>query len=395
MASLSKSTQNARKFMLLGLVGLAAVLLVDLLGRYVQSVQPLPAIATCYPIANNSLGVAGAINIPSISLAQGSQPTFALNGRFGTFPPTAFVYGVEQPRVALDTLPKAEATAQSIGFTTSTSRNNVLSWQNASRTRALEFNSVSGKWQLRTQYFFDPVAQRTKQLNQTASFYENRAGTLLGRFGFNDFTFERPISVATFAALQPSGEFINPLNPSSAEYVVLDIYRNLSAANVRSSTQLSEAQRTACKDQPSYQGKVYTADPRVGSLHLVVTNQVQTPADDVMAMDFINYKYSLNAGVYNIVTVEEAYSRLQLGEGKLVLSQLSEDDYFASSKPLNVRRFVINAVQTELAYFEPSEYSPMIMPIYVFRGSLETSDGKSGRFVFYVDALQRLNITNN
>lgn len=391
MASLSRSTENVRKVTLLALLLMVLILLFDFGSRFVESVQPLPSIGGCYAAANGALGAIPIPEIPSLNLTQSANAVFTFNNRFPNFPPSAQVYSIDPTRINLETVPNANRTATALGFSNpiAQANNTQLRWNNSTNTKQLSFNANTGVWQMTTQYFFDPQALLPKTVNQNSNFYLDRASQIISALNFTNTTLQNIVATSTYALLNSDGNFSSPLNPASANYVVLDIFRNLPATVKRSTTNLSEAQASACNSAANFSGKVYKTDPRKGSLRLVVSGQVQNITQDIYALEFTDFRYSGNSGIYNIISVNDAYSRLQRGEGKLMQLQLASDDGLANNRNLSVTRFSVNADQTELAYFETETYSPFAFPIFVFRGVFETADGQTGRFVFYVDAIQR------
>lgn len=142
-----------------------------------------------------------------------------------------------------------------------------------------------------------------------------------------------------------------------------------------------------------YKGNVYKSDPRLGSAHIIVTGEVENLKRDVYELDFTDYEYNENYGIYGLLTPQEAWNEVQLGNGALVLIQPQTADYFSPSAVLNVSRFVASATDVELGYWEPPVTDPNLYayPIYIFRGRAELAGNKPpAQFVFYVDALRRI-----
>lgn len=396
MASLSKTTSNVRKATIVSLIALVLVLIFDVLGKYVESVQPLPSIGGCYTAANSSLGAIPIPDIPAFNLTRTTGATFIFNNRFANFPPSVLIYAIDPTRINLDTVANANRTAAAMGFTNpiAQANNTQFQWSNATNTKQLTFNANTGIWRLATQYFFDPDALRTKVVNQNQSFYSGQAGRILNTLNFSNTTLANPAVTSTYALLGSDGNFTSPLNPASANYVILDVFRNLASTTKRSTASLSEAQAQACNAAANFTGKVYKADPRRGSMRLIVSDQVQNLSTDLYNLEFTDFRYSGITGTYNIISVNDAFSKLQRGEGKLVQIQLSNDDALGPNRDVSISRFSVNADQTELGYFESDTYQPFAFPIFIFKGVFETTDGQTGRFVFYVDAIQRFTVTS-
>lgn len=331
-------------------------------------------------------------NIPTLTIDDNSKPTYIFDGVFSDFPDSAFVYTVERPREKLDTIQQATKTANTVGFTAAYSEVTTedLQWQNSAQTRTLTFNRNTQAWKLRTQYFLDAEAQKPKTVLADITSYESKARSVISSMGFSDQSLNRGKIEAKFAKLGIDGLFTNPINPSSADYIVVDVYRQLDMSRLKSASQ--RPTQTTGTEPKDYDGYVYKDDPRIGSLNMVLTGQASDLTKDLYALDFVNYEYNYNYGIYGIISAKEAWDQVRLGKGALRLLQPATADFFSPSQALNVTRFVADASKTELAYWEPplSDGTRFIYPIYIFRGTAELADNSApANFVFYMDALKR------
>jgi hypothetical protein len=392
MATLNQTAGNLRRVILIAIVAMVVILALDTAGKFLNSrYNPFNEIPSFYLDANGLLGNIPEPNIPSLAIADSSNPTFTIEGAFGSFPNTGLVYAINQPRLTLDTTDNAESTATALGFTAqyTTIGEDTLRWQNPSETRSLSFQQLTKTWEMRTQYFFDAVAQLPKQVNTAANFYENKVSQVLSRLGFDEQNIRENEVIISYSELGVNGLFTKPLEARNADYVSIDVYRQLQAALPKPRNQLTEAQTQIENPPLEVKGLVYTQDPRKGSLRIIASDQLEDLTRDIYALDFIDFDYNYSPGVYNILSPAEAWERVRQGEGSLVLLQLQTDDYFAPNRSLSVNRFAADASQTELGFYEPSQWDGFAYPIYIFRGRVDTAEDTTGRFVFYIDALQR------
>jgi len=393
MATLSQTSLQLRKVILGFLIFAGVLLLIDTASKFLNSpANPFITVGSFYLAPSGFSGVTlPEPVIASKAIAESSNPSFVTEGVFATFPDTALVYKVERPTQKLNTVENAVQTSTTLGFigNGTEATQGILTWQNSSGTRNLSFNIVDHIWSMTTQYFQDVDALQAKTMDASISTYESAGRRLVTTLGFSSESMQSPNVIAKFAKLGTNGLFTNPANSAQADYVVIDVQRNLTISMIKPTSQLTEVQKQI-KDKPTnLTANVYKEDPRRGSLHVVVSNKAQDFAKDVYEMSFTDFEYTSSYGVYSILTPSEAWNEILLGNGSLVLLKEQTADYFADSQVLEVSRFRATATETELAYFEPNTWEGYVYPIYIFRGRAELVSGKTADFVFYVDAIRR------
>jgi len=395
MATLYQTASQVRRIIVFVLLGVIVILVVDNVSRFLNSPNnPFAPRISFYLDPDTNLGDIPVPDMKSFSISSDSNPVFTIEGVFGKFPDSAFVYPIERPREKLTTVEDATSTATQLGFTGSYTAisTDEISWQNAQATRTLTFNKVTQQWRLRTKYLFDAAALAVKQLNPNIDFYSGLGIGLASRLGFNDRSLQQGTGKATYALLGPDGLFTKPFDQQSANYVSIDIFRTLPLARVKNINDLPGTVKQS--DLPAnFDGSVYTIDPIYGSLygsmHMIVSNQAATLSNDMYELDFINYTYNYtNFGVRSVVTPEEAWDKARRGEGALTELRLETADYFAQNQSLKVNKFAANGVRTEIGYWEPNPWDGFVYPVYIFHGRAETDKGNAN-FTFFVDAIRR------
>lgn len=391
--SLFELSTQVRK---IALVILAVMLIIvggDALLKFLNSPSsPFFTVGSAYLEANSAFGTLPVPKIPTLAIDDASLPTFAVDGVFGQTPDSVLVYKMEEPREKLDTIDKAIKAANAVGFTAAYSEatEGDLNWENATKSRSLKFNRTLNTWRMRTQYFVDIEAARAKTVRDDLTFYEGKGKSISSTIGFTDKSLAQGKTIAKLAKLGINGLFTNPLAAASSDYVTIDIFRKFDLAKVRANVNLNNYPTN--RRPKDFEGFTYTNDPRIGSMHMVVTGQVADLTKEVYEFDFTNYEYNYNYAVYRVISPSEAWDRVRQGGGALTLLQPQGADYFSPSQVLNVTRFVADAPNVEIGYWEPpiTDTNRYVYPIYVFRGRAEFADNKpAGQFVFYVDALVR------
>jgi hypothetical protein len=331
MASLSQTSSNLRKVVLAFLLFALLLLVIDTVSKFLNSPSnPFVSVGSFYLAPSGFSGVTlPKPTITSNAISDKSNPSFVSEGVFATFPDTALVYKIERPTEKLNTVENAVRASTSLGFSgNGTETSGVLTWQNTEGTRNLSFTVVDRIWKMTTQYFQDTGALQAKTMDANISTYESAGRRIVSTLGFSSSSLQDPSVTAKFAKLGTNGLFTNPANSAQADYVVIDVYRSLTISMLKPSSQLTEVQKQI-KDKPSeYTGKVYKNDPRVGSLHAVVSNKAQDLSKDVYELSFTDFEYTSNYGVYSILTPEEAWNEVRLGNGSLTLIKEQTADYF-------------------------------------------------------------------
>jgi hypothetical protein len=402
MATLTQTSKTARQVLLV-IVGIAVLILGgDFLLRLANRVVEIsrPAV-DLWQAPDEIFGLVKAPTIASLNLASDSpKPEFVIEGALPSgkkAPTSAFVYRIPRPQITLSTTDAAKQVAATLGFvgqvkqTQPAAQSITMEWQNAAQTRTLRYEITPEKevWRLRTQYFFDSVAQAPKTLEGDEVSYRQKGAGVLSALVIAPETLRNGDSIATFALLGVDGFFSKPINPVNADYVDFQARHQLKIAGPRPTNQIPQTQRD---DTPeTLTGKVYVQDPRLGSASIVMSNKVEDLKRDVFSIDYTRFNYNeTDYGVYPIITALEAWDLARQGKGAITLLQMQTDDYYAANKQLKIRKLAAAGPETELAFFEPNTWQQYLTPVYIFRGRAETTDGQSARFVIYVDAIERL-----
>ena len=326
MASLHKSTIWARKLVLVILLFFILVLLFNLFLNLRTQQNPIVVESTqSYFLDQNNLF--GSINTPNFSkITYNTDAKFELDRRHSqNFPNTAYVYKVLKPRSRVLDLSDLEKVVTSLGgFISNYNKDgSIVTWNNQSLTRSFIADLESRTWEYKTKYLEDEVAKSRKNLltakergdKALESEYEKLSRQILGRIGVSSrFGFSEAAVHAEIIERGLDGFFVDVDNPDNAEYVHLSFSRNIPLINL--------------KKRPDWPGKtppqepklsrVYSDDPRYGQLEIIVSNQLKDYSKDVFEFNFIDFEYNSSLdqrGVYLIINPDEAWSKIQKGEG--------------------------------------------------------------------------------
>ncbi len=389
--SLYSSSNNARKFLIGFLVFAVVIIFFDNFGTIQRGIGGTTDEASRFYMKSNRIfNDLPEFDIPSINIGS-SNPQYSITSTFSnTFPDVSYVYQVLKPRENFQFLATFEDTAANLGFEEEPQifGPNDYRWQSADRTKTLRYNSVTQVWSLETDLSANSDA-KVADLTGDASSYQTRLAQLVRTLNFGSTGFTSPQFDLKFLDLNAAGEYIVTSTIDDAEFAAGSVYRVLDQATLKPQNE-RPAVRPGQTAPLDLKGKVYTSDSTNGSFKTLFSYNLSNPAKDVFRINFINFEYTLT-GVYQIITPEEGFSRVQSGEGALVALSTSTDDYFATAPLREVRRFQIDARRTELAFYEPQEWVGFTYPIYVYYGTAELTDGSLANAVFFMDAIKRVN----
>jgi hypothetical protein len=396
MASLYKSVEQTRKIVIIILIVVGLILLWNIYrGITAEEDIILPGEAGRFYMQTNPIfGEVPQPTIPGIEYNQDAE--FVLESIHSQgFPDVSYVYSVTQPREGLLSRSNAESTAQALGFEPRgyTSQGSTLTWISADGTKTLSYNLQSRTWDLMTRYSDNEAALQRKNMLTGNSVedverqYSQTITSLLRALGFNSYGLTTPLISSKLIQQGIDGIFINVQSTAEAQYARSQVQKKLPLADLKPTAERPEGEPPVVPGPAT----VYSDDPRDGQINFIVSNQVRDYARDIFEMEFTDFEYDTRSiGAYSIVTPDEAWNNVQRGNGSLVFIFRQSSNYFADYSSIEVRRFRADARLTELAFYEPNEWSGFTTPIYVFRGIAELASGERAEFIFFTDAIKRL-----
>lgn len=398
MATLYQSTINARRIFVGVVIVLGLILILDIISRLNETqLLESPNTPRFYMNTTRTFGEIERPVIPAIGAQLDQNIAYTLTGFFEVeFPDVAYVYKIEQPREKLFAFENAQNGVKLLGFNTNIPIENVdrgqgfYEWSISDGSKAVIFSKIDQIWDLRTVYANNIEAKKQKFLSSNTELYERNALRLIQNLKFTEgMGLEEPRIDVVYAKLQ-NGTFVRDDNYQQAEYVFVNIYRRLRFADLKPRNERPEISNQALTPE-DVDADVYTNDPREGSVSMVVSNSLTDYAKDVFELEFQNFEYG-ERSAYLIVKAEEAWSQIQLGRGALV-SLIPQGTNYLLPYPTNVTVTKLSADRnkTRVAYWEPDQWIGYAYPIYVFEGTATLSDGRLANFIYFVEAIKRIN----
>lgn len=400
MASLYGSAATSRKILIGFLIFVAGVTILNIYQALSYKEDPVVIDNSQRYYLNSSpiFGIIDEVNFEGIAYNLDAQ--FNLNGRhIQEFPDTSFVYQVEKPRNRVLDLSNIEKIANNLGFTGIYNKSgNIVQWLNLDKTKDFTIDLENRIWSLKTKYLENESALARKVLLESdlggddalEIEYEKKVNDILNTLGLRSaYGFTEPYVKAEIIKRGIDGFIVDVDEVSEAEYIHIAISRVLPLIELKPRGERPEG------DPPIFPStaRVYSDDPREGQIRAIVSNRLRDFTTDLFELDFTDFEYKvpteLTQGVYAIITPDEAWSKVQLGEGALEFIRTSGSNYFANYSNVDVLRFEAQSEKTKLGFYEPNEWTGFVTPIYVFEGIATMKDGSIAEFIFYVDAIKR------
>lgn len=390
--TLYQSTSKARKILLVILVLAVLFLLFDNLQGLFTGTAPTGPVRQnrFYMEIDRSLGE---ITIPKITaISFKGTPTFQLESVHGAYPDIAYVYKVDQPRETLLSFERAKNTVLQLGFdpNKSTNEGSIYKWIKDQGTKVIEYDRQKQTWKLTTNYALNEDAVRNKATQTNAEEYKPRALSLLSKIGFAPTGITESLVDTKFVALGLNETFVDSSQTAELNYAAVNVFKNLDFADLKPSGQRPALNKGEVLPE-EISGYVYKSDPRFGQFKMIGSNQLKDITRDLYELSYTDYEYSSTKGSYLIVSADEAWNNISRGSGSLVFMQPQNSNYFGDYKDLEISRFVADARQTKVGYFEPETWDGFVYPIYIFTGRAELKDGRLAKFIYFIDAIKRTN----
>lgn len=386
-SSLYNTSKRSRRIVLFLLVGALLIVLYDFANSLSSSIDVATTtnVRRFYMNADRLLGDVPPPQIPSIERDTNNNVTYIVEGVFPDFPDVAYVYAIEEPSEKLLTFQNAQSVVNELGFDDQSfnQNGNVSTWRKDNNVTTVEFDRVEQIWQMSTN--FDSNSRFS--INQTARVNTNAALGIVNDLNFDSFGYDNGVSSNILLNRQTNGDLVEVDEEFDTQLYYANAFRVIPFADLLPNNEQPDLLPNEAEPEPVV-GTVFTDDPLQGSARFIVKGEDLD--EDIYEFEFIDFEYNQSPGAYLIITPEEAWSSIQVGQGSLTLLRAQNDERVGAYEALNTRRFVVDAAQTEIGYYEPREWDGFVYPIYVFSGRAELENGRLANFVFYIDAIKRL-----
>lgn len=381
-----------------------------------------------YQFVDEAFGPITYPTIPSLAVANGSNPSYSVSGQFATSPTSVNVYKVTQPKVTLSSVTTGINMATQLGIESDYQTNgDTLTWQTNSKqtliynklTQAVDYNNLGIDLN---------ILRANKPDTIDIKNIESSIDSALNSINQDNNT---NITQTTYSEspkisfLLASGKiYQTTTNTENSDYIRKDYYpqyevvslksTNLATAGTGSSTgnltggltggltgSGSTSSSTLTSDVQPINARLFLDNPDEGTTNLTFANSTQVlsqlqlskftgSSDNSKVREFhqLNIQVSkTDIATYTLEPIEQAWEDVKDGKGSLRYLVKQGSDPLSDYKPLNVKRFILNPDKCELGFYTTKTWTGYIYPIYVLRGTAELQDGTTADFVFYTKAI--------
>jgi hypothetical protein len=304
-----------------------------------------------------------------VRISQDTSPIFSSTSEFKKFPEKVYIYKTKPFKETFLTVQNAQNLAQSLGFEKNykTRPDGTLLWTDENG-RTLEFEKSNQLYRLKTDLNFlknnlDSMAS-LEDINQTLSQLTENLRKL--NINIDSFNLQNP-DIAT-----------------TQDYITrIRIREKLPLAAYFETDQT--ARKTITEQNIPEYADIYFENPFFSTLEITILGS-QINLTNWTSLYYQATTFEEKMGIYEIVSAEEGFERIQSGLGHL--AYISTDSTIEESESnLEVIEFRINSELCELVYLitQSGEYT---YPVYIFRGTAILEDNSQAEFIIYSPGLK-------
>jgi hypothetical protein len=297
------------------------------------------------------------------------QPKYTLNTKNGKlptdFPKKLPVYKFLSPKYSYLAGTQAQEDAKFLGFTSrdlvTDLKGHIYRWRSLESGGILEINTDTRKLTLETNIYGKSMEFKSGSIDtEQGKNIANNVFTAIGRLDDPLYkSGQRVVHLATFSG----NNLLETTLGKVAQLARVDFYRTIGRY------------------------PILGPDPEIGLMYIVLRN----PTKGESPFNYVNVSvdyHTIDANVkatYPIVTIENAWQQVALGNGIVVKVRPKNGNYFAPYTKTRVENALIDKVS--LAYYETPEDQTYLQPIYVFEGKYTTKGTEGGDITIYYPAV--------
>jgi len=354
------------------------------------------------------------LNIPSLSLASGSDMIFELETETGTvdsLPRIINVHRFNIPGQSLNSQAEAKIIATKLGFEPERIQRRGSAeyiWYDSFTYRTLVVEARNLNFTLTTDYTKNSIDKSGTLPSEPeaialATNYLKGKGLL-----FEDYIKQTPQAINI--DIEPNGTLSQSPSKADAELIRVDFYRKVPMITIQGDIVGAEQMKTTLEDK-LFEASVETIVTEEGRIEIynfdtVVTfenpntpnisvyigppNKLSKDQDSSTKSVYgVIYSYwpidPTPCGTYQLIPPSTALELVQQGKGSLVYLNEKNGDDVVTYTPKKVRKFTIYTIN--IGYYEsPSELN-YLQPVYIVSGEATLDTGIVANFHYYVPAI--------
>ena len=330
------------------------------------------------PAPEASFGKLPTLEMPTYQIK--GTPTYTLetdSGFLPQFPDRINVYKIIQPTPNLLAESRVKELATDLYFTTGFTKKSIseFQWIDANAQKQMTANVITQNFSVKTQLSklasvvsnVDTITEEDA-INMASGFIKSKA--LLPKAEEDTMRFETIPSIINLARYQDMTRF-----PRQAKVIKVNVYRSINQ------------KVPFTNEYKNYD--ILGPNPKESLISFFVTNH-----KDKYKFPDINFTHwnidMESKSTYPISNVNDVWNIVQSNKGVIAYVKLDEEGYYSKYTPIEISEIKIRDVS--LAYYEQTQYTQYLQPIYVFKGTFKTkpeagSLAKKGDIVIYYPAV--------
>jgi hypothetical protein len=360
------------------------------------------------------------LSIPQLKMGPDSELIFQIEtntGQIESLPKIINVYEFDNRGQSLNSQLQATGIANDLGFNPDgiiRKDENTYAWLDVARNRNLEIDARTLNLTMTTSSDYIRKISSESTLPSTSE-AATLAANVLRQANILDDDYMSNSSVKDFyyIDINPDGSYSEAQSPGEADLIRVDFKRRKSMISIGENIDGFEEIVTSLEKKmldPDYiftkeQETVVYNQEKIQMFNfstLVLHNSpvksnisVYVGAEDkefdtvesIYRIEYSNWPIKeFPCGTYELISPADAIQKIQNGEGSLVhLVSKSNLDRIRDHQIKTVKKFIVYDIT--LAYYEPSEESKFLQPIYVVTGDAYLNNDEKADFIFYIPAI--------
>jgi hypothetical protein len=354
------------------------------------------------------------LNIPSLSLASGSEAIFDIqtdSGKIDSLPQIINVYKFDNPQQSLSAQAEAKVLAKRMGFDPDTiirKGTEQYIWVDKvfDRTLEVQTKNLNFKLQTNSSYIRDVSETGSLPSEQEA---KSMAVNYLRGLNLLEEDYAAGTHTTSLVSINPDGTFSEVSSMDQAELIKVDIQRSKSMITIPTNivgaeemvnmlkTKLPEPTKVSTLinderiDVYTFNTPVTFEDPNKANISVYIGVEDKEKRTDGGNANVYNVEYTNwpiepeSCGTYELISPAIAIEKIQSGQGSLVyLNELGGDD-LQNYIPKKVKKLTI--LYVNITYLETTDEQEFLQPVYVISGEAILDNDVKANFDYYYPAI--------
>jgi len=386
-SNLTKTTKSVKKFLIYFAIFVIIIIVADYFTKsYVPITPPSNGIINSnYPQPNIAFMQIPSPQIKNLPLGNSLAKISKNQIKFPDFPPVVNIYKLKPEQENFYEANRARTLASLLKLTSGETKtiNNIMYFETMEKDRVLSFDKAQRLWNYRssnTNLSKLSISQEDTLISSGISFlYQMEIN--------NSDAFQKNVSTCYLTYLDNQGYYSNnSTNIINSAKLILNKEIDLI--------------KPVQNDLPLLKAPIKRIDYLDGIVNMTIINQGKDIATDMIYFNYKVHDYENTVGIYPIITVSDAYDKIQNNQGFLYRLTEVGSNIFNNNPIPTINEFKINVENTKLIYIESFDsnnlepWTKYLQPFFLFEGQAQSENNNLYSFSFIVPALNPANYSN-